>query len=281
MTVEIKNMVEKIVFDEMHLLQLKEALNQLNMKKMDLKDVKQVILSLRTDMMESLIDLFFFYLSQQQSRSITNENSEIVKELQLKIKEREDLLEEIGKKLELITTKNSAIDRNQIKAFILEELNAVEIHSWLKVGTLLDFETGIISENYKFLLWLMVCVEKYYKYLFGENDSVAILDRIKALHLPKKLEDDFLIFAHNRNVNAHDIVDIPESFIPLLKNGFIGLFRQLINNEIFPRLQVKFQLPKTKKAQELKLEIFQGALISKCKSKDLQQTALSLINLLN
>jgi hypothetical protein len=269
-------MVEKIVFDEDHLIQLKEVLNQLNASKINLKDVKQVILDLRTDMMEALIDLFSFFLNQQQSRASSNENGKDLKELQLKVKEREDLLEEIGMRLELITNKNSAIDREQVKGFILQELDAVEIYSWLKVGELLDFKTEIISENYKFLLWLLVCVEKYYKYLFGENDSVKILDKVKALNLPKKLENDFLIFAHNRNMNAHDIVDIPESFTSLMRDGFIGLFKQLINKEIFPKLQAKFELPKTKKSQDFMREILQNALISMVKSGSLQKTAIYL-----
>jgi hypothetical protein len=99
---EIKNLVEKIVFDEYQLLQLKQALTKLNRKKIELKEVKEIILNQRTVIMESLVDLLFFYLSQQQSRLSSNEKGEKIKKLQLQIKEREDLLEEIGKRLENI-----------------------------------------------------------------------------------------------------------------------------------------------------------------------------------
>ncbi len=78
-------------------------------------------------------------------------------------------------------------------------------------------------------------------------------------------------------MNAHDIVDIPESFISLLRNGYVKLFRHLIENEIFPKLQAKFQLPKTKKSQEFMFKILQEVLVSEGMSKDLQQAALSLI----
>ena len=57
------------------------------------------------DIMETLVDLFSFYLNQQQSKSILSECGEDVKELQVKVKEREDLLEEIGKRLEIITNR--------------------------------------------------------------------------------------------------------------------------------------------------------------------------------
>ena len=103
MTVDIKNLVEKILFDEDHLFELKEVLYQLNANKINLKDVKQVILNQKTDIMESLVDLFSFYLNQQQSRACSNENGEQIKKLQLIVKERENLLEEIGKRLEKIT----------------------------------------------------------------------------------------------------------------------------------------------------------------------------------
>jgi hypothetical protein len=278
--VEIKNILEKIVFDEDHLFQLKEVLNQLNTNKIPLKEVKQVILTLRTDMMESLIDLFSFYLNQQQSRVISSENEEEAKILQLQIKEREELLEEIGRRLESITTKNSAMNKEEVKTYILGELDAVEIQSWLKIGELLDFETGFITENYKFLMWLLVCVEKYHKYLFGMNGNVSLPDKIKALHLPKKLEEDFLIFAHNRNMNAHDIVEIPESFSSLIRNGYLSLFKQVIDKEIFPKLQAKSQLPKTKKSQEFFYQILQEVLVSASKGTNLEGIAISLIKCL-
>jgi hypothetical protein len=156
-------------------------------------------------------------------------------------------------------------------------LDAVEIHSWLEVGTLLDFETGVISENYKFLMWLLVCVEKYYNYLFGVNDNVSLPDKVKLLNLPKKLEEDFLILAHNRNMNAHNIVKIPESFISLMKNGYISLFQQLIKNTIFSKILIKFQHSESKKSQEFIYKVLQEALVSKGKSNGFQSTALSLI----
>jgi len=96
-------MVEKIVFDEDQLFQLKEALNQLNANNIDLREVKQVILEQRTEIMESLIDLFFFYINQNQSRVSSSENGEEIEKLQIKIKEREKLLEEVGRRLQRIT----------------------------------------------------------------------------------------------------------------------------------------------------------------------------------
>ena len=111
LTVDIKNLVEKIVFDEDHLFELKEVLNQLNENKINLKEVKQVILNQKKDIMESIIDLFSFYLNQQQSRVSPNESGEKIEKLQLQVKERENLLEEIGKRLEKITNNNSVNDR--------------------------------------------------------------------------------------------------------------------------------------------------------------------------
>jgi hypothetical protein len=120
MTVEIKNLAEKIVFDENQLFKLKEALSQLNAKKIELKEVKQVILNQRTEILESLVDLFSFYLNQQGSRLSSSEYREEIEKLQAQIEERENLLEEIGKRLEKIVNKNFAIDKEQIKGFIFK-----------------------------------------------------------------------------------------------------------------------------------------------------------------
>ena len=105
-------MVEKIVFDENQLQYLKEALSQLSAKKVELKEVKQVILNQRTEILESLVDLFSFYLSQQQSRLSLSENGEEIKNLQVQVKERENLLEEIGKRIEIIANKSFTNEKN-------------------------------------------------------------------------------------------------------------------------------------------------------------------------
>ena len=112
LTVDIKNLVEKIVFDEDHLFELKEVLNQLNENKINLKEVKHVILNQKTDIMESIIDLFSFYLNQQQSRVSPNESGEKIEKLQLQVKERENLLEEIGKRIEIIANKSFTNEKN-------------------------------------------------------------------------------------------------------------------------------------------------------------------------
>lgn len=103
MTFEIKNIVEKIVFNEEKLLELKEALSQFRSNKLGIKHIKNMILDQRTQIMEDTIDLLNFYKDQRatQSEEIPSEKLLV---LQASLKEREDLLKEIGRRLERLTS---------------------------------------------------------------------------------------------------------------------------------------------------------------------------------
>lgn len=242
MAIELKNMVEKIIFNEEQLFELKKALSQLGTNELSIKDVKSMILDQRTQIMEDTIDLLNFYLDQQINypKEIPSEEISL---LHAKLTEPEFLLEEIGRRLERIANKKSnkrGDSESEIREFILKELEAIEIRSWLEVGALLETETGKITDGYNFLMWLSVCVEKYHAYLFGEN-RVSLPDKVKALKLPKDLEDDFIVIAHNRNINAHNIVKIPSEFFPIIKNGYINLFKHFIYESLLPKVKNQFQ----------------------------------------
>ena len=96
MTVEIKGMVEKIIFNENQLLQLKTALSQLGTNKVNIKNVKRMILEQRSQIMEETIDLLHFFIDHRLSQ-FEEQPSESLLELQAKLKERENLLEKIGR----------------------------------------------------------------------------------------------------------------------------------------------------------------------------------------
>ena len=243
MSIKIKTMVEKIVFNEEQLFELKEALSQVGVNKLTVKQVKSMILDQRTKIMEDTIDLLHFYLEKRvkQPEIIPSEELSM---LEARLTEREDLLEEIGRRLERIVGSNHdslEASRPEMREFILKELDAIEIQSWLEVGALLDLKTGEITDAYKFLLWSVACVEKYYFYLFQENET-SLPNKVKALKLPKKLEDDLLVMVHNRNINAHNIVKIPNAFLPIMKNGYLNLFKHFIHESLIPKISDKFQL---------------------------------------
>ena len=106
MSSKIKTMVEKIVFNEEQLFELKEALSQVGTNKLTVKQVKSMILDQRTQIMEDTIDLLHFYLEQRvkQPKTIPSEELSV---LEARLAEREDLLEEIGRRLEQIIWSNN------------------------------------------------------------------------------------------------------------------------------------------------------------------------------
>jgi len=242
MATKIKTMVEKIVFNEEQLFALKEALSQVGTNKLAIKDVKNMILDQRTKIMEDTIDLLSFYMEQQVQQPVIP--SEELSVLKAKVTEREELLEEIGRRLERITgnhRSDSGVLELEIKEFALKELGTAQIQLWLEVASLIDFKKEKITNGYKFLMWSLICVEKYHAYLFGKEDEVTLPNKVRALKLPKKLEDDLLIMVHNRNINAHDIVEIPDAFLPVMEDGFLNLLHHFVNESLIPRIKNRFQ----------------------------------------
>ena len=112
MMVKIKEMMEKIVFNEAQLLQLKRALSEFGTNKLSIKNVKSMILDQRTQIMEDTIDLLHFFMDQQPNE-LEETPSESLLELQAKLKEREYLLEEIGRKLEQLINSGLNISEQQ------------------------------------------------------------------------------------------------------------------------------------------------------------------------
>ncbi len=101
---DLQNMLEKIIFDETYLEQLKNSINRVATGQLSPKSVRKLVIEHKTHLFQNMLELFPYYLNQvNNDRSLEqftgesmekniNNNTELIKELEGKNK----FLEEIG-----------------------------------------------------------------------------------------------------------------------------------------------------------------------------------------
>ncbi len=101
---DLQNMLEKIIFDEVYLEQLKNSINRVATGQLSPKSVRKLIFEHKTHLFQNMLELFPYYLNQvNNDRSLEqftgesmeeniDNNTELIKELE----EKNKFLEEIG-----------------------------------------------------------------------------------------------------------------------------------------------------------------------------------------
>ena len=97
----LRELLERILFDEKELTKLKDGIVQLTMGNLSSRELKEQIIQFRTSFLEELLKFFPYYL-EQYSKKISASN-EFDKNLQLE--ERDSLLEDIGIRLQRLYKK--------------------------------------------------------------------------------------------------------------------------------------------------------------------------------
>ncbi|MHA1642497.1 MAG: hypothetical protein ACTSUX_15285 [Promethearchaeota archaeon] len=113
---ELKKFLEKIIFDDKNLIDLKSKLDMLDIHREKKQEIKKFIVLSREEILKNLIPVISFYLDRfkiinhyPKDLDITAQLMEEkkIQELENKLKEREDLLVEIAQELSEIRTKMS------------------------------------------------------------------------------------------------------------------------------------------------------------------------------
>ena len=106
-TEQLYGLLEKIIFNETEFAILKESIVSLNSGEITSKELRNIIFKNRIRILEDLIDFFPFYLNHFSSKNlvdVSNKDLKENKELEKRIKKREELLELVGKKINNILT---------------------------------------------------------------------------------------------------------------------------------------------------------------------------------
>jgi hypothetical protein len=99
-TILLRELLEKILFNEKELIKLKESITQLVSGTLSSKEFKEKIIHLRTMLLEDLIKFYPYYLSQSSDKRDQTENP-----YQQQLSERNSLLDTIGSRLQKLYEK--------------------------------------------------------------------------------------------------------------------------------------------------------------------------------
>ncbi|MFX1386599.1 MAG: hypothetical protein ACFE9M_05220 [Promethearchaeota archaeon] len=102
------NMLEKILFDENHLMKLKTGIDKVFNGQISSKELRKQIIELRVEIIEKLIEFFPFYLKQITTKNKLNEFIEkklSPSPLSTELQEKNKLLEEVAIRINTIYEK--------------------------------------------------------------------------------------------------------------------------------------------------------------------------------
>lgn len=103
----LRELLEKILFDENELIKLKNGIGQLVSGDLSSREFKERIIQLRTSLLEELMKFYPYYLNQciQENPFSKDQNKDTYKQ---QLKERDSLLERIGIRLQKLYEKLSS-----------------------------------------------------------------------------------------------------------------------------------------------------------------------------
>jgi len=105
----LSNSLEKIIFDENDFNKLKQTINDLSLGLIEPKKLKEVIINSRFRLLEELLEFFPFYLKhdniQHSVEEFTKESESSDPRLNEELKEKDELLQELGNRIDNIFNK--------------------------------------------------------------------------------------------------------------------------------------------------------------------------------
>ena len=105
----LSNSLEKIIFDENDFNKLKQTINDLTLGLIEPKTLKEIIINTRFRLLEVLLEFFPFYLKhdsfQHSVKEYTNESETPDPPLIEELKEKDELLQELGNRIDKIFNK--------------------------------------------------------------------------------------------------------------------------------------------------------------------------------
>ena len=103
------NSLEKIIFNENDFNNLKQTINDLTLGLVEPKKLKEIIINSRYRLLEELLEFFPFYLKhnnfQHSMEGFTKESENPDPHLIEELKEKDDLLQELGNRIDNIFNK--------------------------------------------------------------------------------------------------------------------------------------------------------------------------------
>ncbi len=237
-----EQMLEKIIFKDEELEELKIAIKNFTERKTSAKELKQLLLQCRSRMTEEVaffISLFVKKKTQTSGQSqLSKENlpspTEVELQLRNEIKEKNDLLETVAIRVNNLVSKlsndNSEEEKKPntiegVKEEIDRCLTQIGAEQWIKMS---------YYDDYKFFVKLYPKLEALYKERFGESEKNSsegkeiMANKIVKLGFPEEIETLVIKYIAIRNKFHHSMDDILPSHLELAREVFVNVFLYLI-----------------------------------------------------
>ena len=251
-----ENMVEKIIFDDNELENLKIAIKNFTEGKTTAKELKGLLLQCRGRMVEDITDFAFFFAEKRTKNLLQAEKdkeqlpstTKVESQLREEIREKNELLEMVAQRVNKLVSKFSnkylsedqkPVSIEEVKEEIERCLNQIGAKEWIEMS---------YYNDYKFFVKLYPKLEELYKERFGEskktsnntNDGKGIMaNKMVEFGFPKDIETILVQYISIRNIFHHSMEDISPSNLELAREVFVNVFVYLTINSIETKFLVK------------------------------------------
>lgn len=247
--------IEKIIFEENELEELKIAIKNFTEGKTSAKELKHFLLQCRGRMTEDITyftSLFVEQKTQDLLQTVINKDqlpspTKAESQLREEIKEKNDLLEIVAKRVNKLVSKlnneDSSKDQKPIsisiddaKKEIKRNLNQIGAKQWIEM---------CYYDDYKFFVKLYPKLEELYHERFGESEKMSsgnedgkeiMANKMVRLGFPKDIETVVIKYISVRNNFHHSMDDISPSNLELAHKAFVKLFVYLIISNLDSKL---------------------------------------------
>lgn len=253
-TQSFEEMIEKIVFDEGELEDLRIAIRNFSQGKISTKQLKQNLFRSRDRIVKDIFS--FLNLSLNVAReneqapvdsNFTNPNQSSLENDQLrqKIAERNELLEVVAKRISALASKVKKEPSIETEKLFLEDTIKIEIERVFLAVKVEEWLDMCGYDDYKFFVKLYPKLEGLYSERFGESEKFSdntkdgkdiMANRMVRLEFPEDIEEFVIQYVSIRNLFQHSMKDISPSNLEQAQEAFVKVFVYLITNSLDSKL---------------------------------------------
>jgi len=253
-TQDFEEVIEKIVFNEGELDELKIVIRNFSEGKIKPKQLKQNLLRYRARIVKDMLNFLIYCLDQARDNdqapvdinfSNPNQSDLANDQLRQEIVERNELLEVVRKRISALVSKAkknaSAVDESlsledAIKSEIERVFLSVKVDEWLDMCG---------YDDYKFFVKLYPKLEELYTERFGESEKHSdnardgkeiMANKMVKLGFPEEIETIIIKYITIRNIFQHSMKDISPSNFEQAQEAFVKVFVYLIVSSLEPKL---------------------------------------------
>jgi len=247
--VDFEHIVEKIIFKENELKELKIAIKNFTEGKTSAKELKQLLLQCRGRMVEDITYFTSLFVKKKTQTLLQTQidplPANVESQLREEVKEKNELLETVARRVNNLVSKLNNEGKSEVqKSTSIEEveneilrcLNQIGAKKWIEMCYLDDLQ---------FFVKLYPKLEALYKERFWESEKKAknspegkeiMANKMVKLGFPKDIETVVIQYVSVRNIFHHSMNDISPSNLELAREVFVKVFLNLIMDNLESKL---------------------------------------------